>query len=85
MWCEITQAGEVHFLRVQCLSQCTLEGEYGSHEFLPVRHRKVSEFLYVLVPHHTAEARVGGTIGTEYPHHAPFVPAHDLFATIAIA
>lgn len=85
VWGQITEAGQVHFVRLQCLSQCALQRKHRVHEGLPVGPGEIGEFLYMLVPDDAAEPRIGGTIGTRHPHHAPLLAADNQLATITIA
>lgn len=85
VWRQIAETGEVHFLRLQCLSQCDLQREYHFHEGLPVGQGEVGQFLYMFVPDDAAEPGIGSTVGTLHPHHTPFFAANNQLATVTIA
>lgn len=85
MWRQIAEAGDVHFLRPQCLAQRGFEREYGFHEYLPVRCGEVGKLLYVRVPDDAAEPGIGCAVGTRHAHYPPFFAANNQFAAVTVA
>lgn len=85
VWRQIAQTRDIHFLRLQCLSQCRFQREYGLHENFPIRIIQVGELFDVVVPDDAAEPGIGHAIITRYAYHAPFFAAKYQFTAITIA
>ena len=85
MWRLIAETGDIHFLRLQCLPQCSFQREHGFHKNFPVCIIQVGELFDVLVPDDATEAGIGCTIGTRDAYHAPFFAAKYQFTAITLA
>lgn len=85
MWRQIAEAGDIHFLWLQSLSQRSFQREYRIHKNFPVSVGKIGKLFYVLVPDDATKARIGRTISARHPYHPPFVTPNNQFAAVTIA